>query len=46
MKLFECAWDGDMEGVKYALDSAVQVNIQRPVRKGLGAYELLNSILC
>ena len=38
MRLFECAWDGDKEGVKCVLDSAVQVDFQRPVRKALGAY--------
>ena len=33
MRLLECAWDGDVEGIRRIVDTGVQVDIQRPVRK-------------
>ena len=31
MRLFQCAWDGDVEGIRHVVDTGVQVDIQRPV---------------
>ena len=35
MKLFEGAWDGDVEHVKGLLEMGVPVNVARPVRSFL-----------
>ena len=33
MRLFESSFDGDVEGVKYILDTGVPVDVQDPVRQ-------------
>ena len=31
--LFQCAWDGDVEGIRRVVDTGVQVDMQTPVSK-------------
>ena len=33
MRIFQCAWDGDVEGIRHVMDTGVQVDIQRQVSK-------------
>ena len=33
MRLYESSWDGDVEDVKYLLNTGVSVDVQEPVRQ-------------
>ena len=41
MKLFQAAWDGDVEGVIGLLETGVPVNITRPVSTVWCAYNII-----